>query len=89
MIQRDWIMEAEDVKLVTDQDALALVQLLPTEALLSVKQVARAIGRSDNFVRDICDAGELKVLGGRPDKSKKYILIYRASVVRYIQSHTK
>ena len=89
MVQRDYLMEAEDIKAVTDPDALSLVQELPTETLLSVKQVARAIGRSDNFVREICEAGELKVLGGRPDKSKQYILIYRASVVRYIQSHTK
>ena len=81
------------MKIVTDTDALTLVNALPTDNLLSVKQVAASIGRSDQYVRGLCDIGEenggLKVLGGRPDKSKQYILIYRTSVVRYIERNTK
>ena len=83
-------MEADDKTIVTDPDVQSLVDAIPTETLLTVKQVAACIGgRSDDYVRQLCESGDLKVLGGRKDKSRQHILIYRSSVVRYIERNTK
>lgn len=87
-IQEDWIMNMEDAKIVTDEDAMDLVRELPTETLLSVKQVALSIHRSEDYVRALCDSGDLKIFGGREGASRQYILIYRKSVVKYIQKKT-
>ena len=81
-------MSQEDAALIRDEDAMDLVRELPTETLLSVKQVALSIHRSEDYVRALCDSGELKIFGGREDATRQYILIYRKSVVKYIQKKT-
>ena len=87
-------MEAEDRKVITDPDVQALVDAtVPTEMLLSVKQVAAVLGnRSSEYVRGLVDAGELKQLGGKPGKAtgeRENYLIYRSSLIKYLERKTK
>lgn len=83
-------MEAEDRKVITDPDVQELVDAtVPTDFLLSVKQVAAVLGnRSAEYVRGLVDAGELKKLGGKTGERENY-LIYRSSVVKYLERKTK
>ena len=89
-IQRDYLMEAEDRKVITDPDVQELVDAtVPTDMLLSVKQVAAVLGnRSSEYVRQLVEAGELKKLGGKTTEKENY-LIYRSSLIKYISKKTK
>ena len=89
-IQRDYLMEAEDRKVITDPDVQELVDAtVPTDFLLSVKQVAAVLGnRSSEYVRQLVEAGELKKLGGKTVEKENY-LIYRSSLIKYISKKTK
>ena len=89
-IQRDYLMEAEDRKVITDPDVQELVDAtVPTDYLLSVKQVAAVLGnRSSEYVRQLVEAGELKKLGGKTVEKENY-LIYRSSLIKYITKKTK
>ena len=89
-IQRDYLMEAEDRKVITDPDVQELVDAtVPTDYLLSVKQVAAVLGnRSSEYVRQLVEAGELKKLGGKTVEKENY-LIYRSSLIKYISKKTK
>ena len=89
-IQRDYLMEAEDRKVITDPDVQELVDAtVPTDFLLSVKQVAAVLGnRSSEYVRQLVEAGELKKLGGKTVEKENY-LIYRSSLIKYIERKTK
>ena len=88
-IQRDYLMEAEDRKVITDPDVQELVDAtVPTDMLLSVKQVAAVLGnRSSEYVRQLVEAGELKKLGGKTVEKENY-LIYRSSLIKYITKKT-
>ena len=88
-IQRDYLMEAEDRKVITDPDVQELVDAtVPTDYLLSVKQVAAVLGnRSSEYVRQLVEAGELKKLGGKTVEKENY-LIYRSSLIKYISKKT-
>ena len=83
-------MEAEDRKVITDPDVQELVDAtVPTDFLLSVKQVAAVLGnRSSEYVRQLVEAGELKKLGGKTVEKENY-LIYRSSLIKYISKKTK
>ena len=89
-IQRDYLMEAEDRKVITDPDVQELVDAtVPTDYLLSVKQVAAVLGnRSSEYVRQLVEAGELKKLGGKTVEKENY-LIYRSSLIKYLERKTK
>ena len=89
-IQRDYLMEAEDRKVITDPDVQELVDAtVPTDFLLSVKQVAAVLGnRSSEYVRQLVEAGELKKLGGKTVEKENY-LIYRSSLIKYLERKTK
>ena len=89
-IQRDYLMEAEDRKVITDPDVQELVDAtVPTDYLLSVKQVAAVLGnRSSEYVRQLVEAGELKKLGGKTAEKENY-LIYRSSLIKYLERKTK
>ena len=53
-------MEAEDRKVITDPDVQELVDAtVPTDMLLSVKQVAAVLGTNRTFVNRIINAGLL------------------------------
>lgn len=88
-IQRDYLMEAEDRKVITDPDVQELVDAtVPTDYLLSVKQVAAVLGnRSSEYVRQLVEAGELKKLGGKTVEKENY-LIYRSSLIKYLERKT-
>lgn len=83
-------MEAEDRKVITDPDVQELVDAtVPTDYLLSVKQVAAVLGnRSSEYVRQLVEAGELKKLGGKTVEKENY-LIYRSSLIKYLERKTK
>ena len=89
LIQRDYLMEAEDRKVITDPDVQELVDAtVPTDYLLSVKQVAAVLGnRSSEYVRQLVEAGELKKLGGKTVEKENY-LIYRSSLIKYLERKT-
>ena len=89
-IQRDYLMEAEDRKVITDPDVQELVDAtVPTDFLLSVKQVAAVLGnRSSEYARQLVEAGELKKLGGKTVEKENY-LIYRSSLIKYLERKTK
>ena len=89
-IQRDYLMEAEDRKVITDPDVQELVDAtVPTDFLLSVKQVAAVLGnRSSEYVRQLVETGELKKLGGKTVEKENY-LIYRSSLIKYLERKTK
>ena len=89
-IQRDYLMEAEDRKVITDPDVQELVDAtVPTDFLLSVKQVAAVLGnRSSEYVRQLVETGELKKLGGKTVEKENY-LIYRSSLLKYLERKTK
>ena len=64
-----------------------LLEGLPADKLLTVRQVAATIYRSPEYVRQLVQSGDLKVLGGRT-KTKAQNLIYRSSLVDYLKRHT-
>lgn len=64
-----------------------LLEGLPADKLLTVRQVAATIYRSTEYVRQLVQSGDLKVLGGRT-KTKAQNLIYRSSLVDYLKRQT-
>ena len=44
--------------------------------------------RSSEYVRQLVEAGELKKLGGKTTEKENY-LIYRSSLIKYLERKTK
>ena len=73
----------------SDDNAVYVAEVLeglPPDALLTVRQVAATLCRSYEYVRGLVEAGELKTLRGRTPK-RKSILILRSSLVEYLKTH--
>lgn len=74
--------EAEDISIYVAD----VLEGLPADELLSVRQVAATLCRSYEYVRGLAEAGELKTLRGLTPK-RKSILILRSSLVEYLKTH--
>lgn len=70
-----------------DPDLLELINTMPPDILLSVKQVAGIVGRCPDYVRGLIESGDLKALNGK-GKIRNNCLVYRASVIRYLKTRT-
>ena len=70
-----------------DTDLKELIDTIPHDSLLSVKQVAGVVGRCPEYVRGLIEMGELKVINGQ-GKIRNNYLIYRSSLIRYLKKHT-
>lgn len=70
-----------------DPDLKELIDTIPHDSLLSVKQVAGVVGRCPEYVRGLIEMGELKVINGQ-GKIRNNYLIYRSSLIRYLKKHT-
>ena len=70
-----------------DPDLEELIDTIPHDSLLSVKQVAGVVGRCPEYVRGLIEMGELKVINGQ-GKIRNNYLIYRSSLIRYLKKHT-
>ena len=70
-----------------DPDLKELIDTIPHDSLLSVKQVAGVVGRCPEYVRGLIESGELKVINGQ-GKIRNNCLIYRSSLIRYLKKHT-
>ena len=86
--QRDFIQELEDAKHVDSIEVQELVNRLPAQPLLSVGDVASAICRSPEYVRQLVESGDLKRLAGRDGKRENY-LVLRISVIQYLKGKIK
>ena len=86
--QRDFIQELEDAKYVDSIEVQELVNRLPAKPLLSVSDVASAICRSPEYVRQLVESGDLKRLAGRDGKRENY-LVLRISVIQYLKGKIK
>lgn len=88
MIQRDMLQELEDAKTVDSIEVQEIVNRLPAKPLLSVSDVALAICRSSEYVRQLVEAGEMKKLAGATTEREHY-LIMRISVIQYLKRNIK
>ena len=73
----------------SDDNAVYVAEVLeglPPDALLTVRQVAATLCRSCEYVRGLAESGELKTLRGRTRKRKR-ILIVRSSLVEYLKNN--
>ena len=86
--QRGFIQGLEDAKHVDSIEVQELVNRLPAKPLLSVGDVASAICRSPEYVRQLVESGELKRLAGRDGKRENY-LVLRISVIQYLKGKIK
>ena len=87
-IQRDMLVELEDAKTVDSVEVQDVVNALPASPLLSVADVASALNRSSEYVRDLVDSGELKKLPGL-GKVRDTYQISRVSVIQYLKKAFK
>lgn len=87
-IQRDMLVELEDAKTVDSVEVQDVVNALPASPLLSVADVAGALNRSSEYVRDLVDSGELKKLPGL-GKVRDTYQISRVSVIQYLKKAFK
>lgn len=69
-----------------DPDLQELIDTIPPNNLLSLKQVAAAVGRSDSYVCELVESGDLRVLQGR-GKKRKSVLVLRSSLIRYLKNN--
>ena len=88
MIQRDMLVELEDAKHIDSVEVQDVVNALPASPLLTVSDVAGALNRSTQFVRDLVEAGELKKLPGLGTARDTY-QISRISVIQYLKKGFK
>lgn len=88
IMQRDMLQELEDAKAVDSIEVQEIVNRLPAKPLLSVSDVALAICRSSEYVRQLVEAGELKKLAGST-KDREHYLVLRISVIQYLKRKIK
>ena len=88
--QRDFLTELEDAKRVSSVEMQAIVNRLPANDLLTVKDIALALNGPDVTIYALIDEGKLKTINirtGRGKTDKPYYRVFRVSVLNYIKQN--
>ena len=85
MVQRDWIQEIEDGKMITSMEMQAYVNRLGTQREFTARELAAALGfAAVSSVYALVDAGAIGYFN-RGRGRKRYCVFPRESVLRFLQ----